>query len=346
MKFLKLYFSFSCVIFLLASSCSNDSKESVENEKAVDSILNVINEQLKDEVNNDSLYVLRAERYFALGEYEYAFNDIIRAINLDSKNCEYNCTYSRFYLDLKKYNEGKQVLDNILKVNSECTCAVLMLADIAFVYGDFNQSIKYIDEVLKVDMYNPDAYFKKGLNFLALNDSSKAISSFQTAVEQNPKFIESYINLGVLYAGKRNPLAEEYYKTALQLDSTRYEVHYNLAMYYQENEMINEALKKYTQLTKKYPNKRELYFNIGYIHLVKLKLYREATNYFNQAIAVDPNYFEAYFNKGYCLELLGDIMNAEEEYKKSLEIKPEYTPAALGLGRVRGELDINNQPIK
>lgn len=345
MKLLKLFAGFLSIIFFLPS-CSDNSVNSDLDNKVTDSVLVGINNQLKEDVNNDSLYALRAERYFTLGEYEYAFSDIIRAINIDSKNCDYHCTYSRFYLDLKKYNEGKQVLDNILNVNKDCACAVLMLADIAFVYGDFNQSIKYIDEVLKVDMYNPNAYFKKGLNFLALNDSNKAISSFQTAVEQNPKFIDAYINLGVLYAGKRNPLAEEYYKTALELDSTRFDAHYNLAMYYQENEMINEALKKYTQLAKKYPNKRELYFNMGYIHLVKLKLYREAINYFNQAIAVDSNYFEAYFNKGYCLELLGDITNAEEEYKRCLEIKPDYTPAALGLGRVRGELDINNQPIK
>jgi Tfp pilus assembly protein PilF len=69
-----------------------------------------------------------------------------------------------------------------------------------------------------------------------------------------------------------------------------------------------------------------------------LQLYRDATHHFTDAIEVDPSYFQAYYNRGYCFELMGDINNAAKDYRKALEIQPDYDLAANGLSRVTEEL--------
>lgn len=312
-----------------------------------DTVLVNLNEKIRNNIDDASLYHERAKHYAQLGDWNFAYQDIMRALNLDSKNCDYNVTYAEFYVTQNKLPEAQEVLENILRVNDACVDGYIGLADIYLYKRDNNNSIKYLDEALKRDIHNAEAYFKKGINFMELGDTVKAISSIQTAVEQDPEFYDGFVQLGVLMAQKRDPLAEQYYKAALRLDSSSLEVLYNLGMYYQEVDKLNDAIDVYTKLTKKNPGFKEAYFNLGYIHMVLLEVYRPAISYFTSAINLAPDtYFQAYYNRGYCYELLGDIFNAEKDYKKALEIRPDYTLAAKGIGRLKGELGPDNKPLK
>lgn len=346
------------LICLFLIGCGTDSnpenneglaKDSTTVESGVhkDTMLVRLNEQIRNNISDASLYHKRAKRYADLGDWNFAYQDIMRALKLDSRNCEYNVTYAEFYVRQNKIEEAQQVLENILRVNDECVDGFIGLADIYLYKRDNKNAIRYLDEALKLDIHNAKAYFKKGISFMELGDTAKAISSIQTAVEQDPAFYDGFVQLGVLMAQKKDPLAEQYYKAALRLDSNSLEVLYNLGMYYQEVDRLNEAIDVYTKLTNKNPQFKEAYFNLGYIHMVLLEVYRPAISYFTQAIQLAPDtYFQAYYNRGYCHELLGDIHNAEKDYRKALEIRPDYTLAAKGIGRLKGELGPDNKPLK
>jgi trypsin-like peptidase/tetratricopeptide repeat protein len=57
----------------------------------------------------------------------------------------------------------------------------------------------------------------------------------------------------------------------------------------------------------------------------KLALYR-------QAVHLDPGLFEAHYNLALTLEKLGELAEAEVEYRQTLRRRPGYSPAALNLG--------------
>lgn len=311
-----------------------------------DSVIARLDVELRDDISNASLYHQRGKRYAQLGEFMFAEQDILRALNLDSKNCDYNVTYSNLFLLQNKLPEAEEVLQNILRVNDQCANVFIALADVYLYKRENKKSIDYLDQALKIDLYNAVAYYKKGINFMEMGDTVTAISSMQTAVEQDGNFYDAYVQLGVLMAGKGDPLAEDYYKAAMRLDTNSVEVMYNLGMYYQQAEKYNEAIRLYNDLTKKSPKFKEAYFNLGYIHMVLLKAYQPAIPYFTKAIELDPNmYYQAYYNRGYCYELLGDIGNAGKDYRKALDIRPDYTLAAQGIGRVKGELGPDNKPV-
>ena len=74
----------------------------------------------------------------------------------------------------------------------------------------------------------------KGMNYKEIKDTAKAISSMQTAVEQDQTYYSAYIQLGILCAAQKNPLAVQYYKNAMRIQPNSTEAWYDLGKYYQD----------------------------------------------------------------------------------------------------------------
>ena len=129
-------------------------------------------------------------------------------------------------------------------------------------------------------------------------------------------------------------MAIEYFKNAIAIDSLNEIAYYNLAMYYQSNDYLNEALDIYRTLIKIKPGFTYSYYNTGYIYMELLKVPDEAIPYFTQAIKINPNYYQAYFNRGLCYEILGDLYKAKDDYKTALKLHTNYDKAIEGLNRL------------
>jgi Tfp pilus assembly protein PilF len=60
-----------------------------------------------------------------------------------------------------------------------------------------------------------------------------------------------------------------------------------------------------------------------------------ATNNFSDAIYSDSEFYEAYYSRGSCFETLGNIAQAESDYKRAIAINPQYTYAIEALESLR-----------
>jgi tetratricopeptide (TPR) repeat protein len=60
----------------------------------------------------------------------------------------------------------------------------------------------------------------------------------------------------------------------------------------------------------------------------------EAVRYFNLAVDIDPSYIESWNNLGRALYTLGNFVQAERAFKRSLTLKPEQPEIELALGWV------------
>lgn len=339
--FIIVFFHFSCSTdsndLNQANKSALDSKTSNDkelNEGKADSILVELNTKIKADLSNLDLYLERADRYKALGDFDYALQDINRAQAIDTNALAPKIALCQYWMDKGKFGFALNVAKKAELNHPESSELYLKLSELYLIARRNKESLAYADKAVKYDMFNPRAYYLKGLNFLDLKDTNRAISSYQTAVEQNPDYFEPYLELGLLYAAKDDPLAIEYYNNALSVRPNDANTLYSLGMYQQEHQMYNEAIQTYYTAAKEYPDFREVHFNLGYIHMYYLKLYREAAKYFNRAIEVDPKYYQAYYNRGYSFELMGDVNNALKDYNYALSIKPDYDLAAQGVSRV------------
>ena len=133
---------------------------------------------------------------------------------------------------------------------------------------------------------------------------------------------------------KGDTIAVVYYNNALQLDPTDEMSLYNKALFYQSIMDWNAALEAYSDLHKVNFTHSNGHYNIGFIHM-ELGLFDIASNNFADAIYSNSEFFEAYYARGHCFETLGNIKQAEIDYKRAIEINPDYTFAIEALEQLQ-----------
>nr|MBA3901914.1 tetratricopeptide repeat protein [Bacteroidota bacterium] len=197
------------------------------------------------------------------------------------------------------------------------------------------ECIVNLDRVLIKDKYNAKAYFIKGMAFKEMGDTAKAVSSFHTTVEQDPDYFHAYMQLGLLYSIKNNRVALDYLNSAIKIKPTSIEAWYAAGKFCQDHGLLEKAKEAYHNILEMDPEHKNAHYNLGYIHSEYLNDYKTAIEHFSDAIMYAPNYQEAHYMRGFAFERLKDPKKAEENYRKALQIDPDFTLAAMGLGRVK-----------
>ena len=320
----------------LFTACSSGDKASTVND-TIKPDFPELTEALKKDPQNADLYRERAKLYLEAGKLTEALNDINRALGINSEKAVYYLTRSDIYFASGKAQPARQDLSTAIAKEPENTEALMKIAELHLYFREYQECTDYIKKTLAIDPDYPQAYFMMGFVYKEKGDTNKAIRQFQITTEKDRKHYHAFLQLGLLHASRKNPLAIDYYRNALDIKPTSTEALYNLAMFYQENKMYNQAIEAYTNIIKLDNKYKFAYFNLGYIHLEMLGVNSAAADYFSKAIQVDPYYAEAYYNKGVALERMGDVVNARYNFQKALEYKHNYDLAIEGLNR----LDMN-----
>lgn len=292
-----------------------------------------INEQIKNDVNNTSLYLKRARLFQKYGAVPKAIQDVDRAIAIDSLIPEFYLLKAELLKSQDKLIEAKETLDKCMFVDNKNVQARIELGWLALIAKNYKQALDYADAALKRNIYASEAYFLKGMIFIEKKDTTLAISSFKTAVEQENDYYDAYIQLGILHIYKDKNLAEGYFKNALRINPKSLEALYNIGFFYQENQMYDNAIATYHEILA-IQEFREPYFNLGFIHQEYLSAYEEAIGFYTKAITVEPKYLDAYYNRGLCYEKMNNKPKAKADFQEVLKLNPTHTFAAIALERV------------
>lgn len=337
----KVKFIILIAVLVAFASCSPKDKGEEVVVKKNDSLLakinspelKAINELLLKDANNDSLYDRRARIYIGLKQFDEALGDALRSIKLDSTKAKYYVTLADVYFANNKTRFAKETLEATVKKFPDNTEALLKLGELFYLVRQYELAITHINKALKIDENMAHAYYLKGSVFKEMGDTAKAISSMQTAIEQDNKFFDAFVDAGLLYAAKKNPLAFEYFDNAIRLRPTNENVLFAKAKLLQDLNKTEESVTLYKQILSKNSSNTDVLYNLGAISLNK-KYINEAIDYFSKAVAVDPNYTDAYFARGASYEAMKDFENAKADYNMCLQVTPNYEPAVAALNNL------------
>ncbi|MEO8759533.1 MAG: tetratricopeptide repeat protein [Bacteroidia bacterium] len=334
---------FVAILFFI-TSCTNSAKQTentniVKKDTLSDEIHSVelknANNLLKENPNNPHLYYQRGKIYLGFKDFDAAIADANRSLKIDS------LTNDSFYLllaDAAFYSGqtrlSKETLERCIANLPNSTQGYLKLAELYFYVKKYQESITNINSALKINPTLAKGYFIKGMCYKESRDSALALSSLQTACEQDDKYYDAFVETGRLLAAKRNPLCIEYFNKALKINPSSSETVYFVAKFYQDNKRIPQAVDAYNKLlTLDKKNKNALY-NLGAINYTYLKDLDKAKTYFTQAIDADPEYADAYLARGICFEEMKNFADAEADYKMALQNKPNYELAVTRLNNL------------
>ena len=293
-----------------------------------------ISQMISANSSDDQLYIARAKHYLSISEIDSAFRDIFVAIDINDLDPGHFTTLSDAYLVLGKPDQCKEALDKALAIDPENIPASQKMAELYLIVRDYENTYKVVNKVLQLDSFNPSAYYIRGLAQLEQADSLAAIDAFKMTVYQDQDFFDAYQQLGIIYSAMNNPLAVEYFNTAINLQAENILPYYNLGLYYQESGQIDKALSNYQMILEIQPDDVNTLYNLGYVNLVYIQDFEKAVDYFTRVIENAPTYAEAYYNRAYTYEMLGNKNMAVADYKKTLEIKTNYTKAIEALNRL------------
>ena len=169
--------------------------------------------------------------------------------------------------------------------------------------GNYDSAIKFYDKVLKINPYNSDIYYNRGLAWAYKGDLQNAISDYTKALEIKKDFKNAYHNRGLIYNKKGNyDLAISDFTKALQLNPDnfqKFQLIFNRGYSWSEIDYYEKAIDDYTEAIK--------------IHKVsKLNPSDLPEVYYYRA--------EAWYGKG-------NLDNAISDYTKAIQKKPDYDKA-------------------
>jgi tetratricopeptide (TPR) repeat protein len=296
--------------------------------------LQAINDKLLKEPNNLDLYIERSRHFINVKNYEAALADVNRVLKIDSSKAEYLSAGVDVYFFTNQTRRANELLTRLVELHPDNVEGLLRLAQMKHYLRKYEDELSLLDRVLRIDVNNAQAYFMKGMAFKETGDTAKAVSSMQTAVEQDPDYYNAWIQLGVIAAAKNDPMAVQYYSNAIKVQPQSQEAFYHLGMFYQNTKQYNPALEAYSTLLQINPNHFDAHFNLGYLHTVELNDPTKGMEYFNLCIKDNPKEPRGYYGMGYCYKEKGDISNAETMFKKALEVDPKYENAVIELNEL------------
>lgn len=151
-------------------------------------------------------------------------------------------------------------------------------------------------------------HYKMGVAYYFLKEYKKAIESYKKAIKADPKMVKALNNLALIY-DKQGEDAEAVimYKRALDLEPDYKIARYNLAALYIRMEKLEEAEKEVKTL-----------------------------------LEMDDKYYKAYYLMGMIYEFREKYFQAEEMYLKTLSVNADFSKAAMGMKRVKENMERNS----
>lgn len=324
---------------LLFAQCGNkeasDEKDLEQRTEApeLDRALVELNRDIRRAPKDPEVHHQRALYYMGKEEFELALVDMRTVFKLDTNNANYFYTAAELFMKIGAFDQADDVLLIATTKNPELARAYVKRGELAFYNKLYNSAMKYINDGLKADVNYAEGYFWKGMVYVEQQNADKAISSFMTAIEQNPDYTEAYMQLGLLIQEVQPEMAWQYFSNVLKLNDQHTEAYYARAMLVQEQGYPDSALVDYAQILEIDPNHFDATYNTGYVYLLE-KRYDDAIVWFSKALQLDGRSYRAIHNRGLAYEMKGNLEAARSEYRAALKLEPGFDLALRALNRV------------
>jgi len=333
--------SLATVAFLFLAGCGGDGKKTdkkavtVNDTTAIGKLIAEVSVKIGQEPGNASLYHERAKLHMQRMDVGNALLDMGKATELDSTKADFFVTLGDAYFASGKPGKSKAALEKCLSIDPNNKDAYQKLAELYFYATQYKEALGNLDKVIKLDINSSKAYFMKGMCYRDMGDTAKAISSFQTAIEQKADYYDAFLQIAMMHHARNNKLALQYYDAAIRVNPKSTDAFYGRGLYHQEVEHdFDKAIQDYTSCVQINKNAIKAHFALGFVHYEYLKVYDQAIKHYTDAINVDPNYAEAIYNRGLCYEALGNIAAAAQDYRRAIDVRKDYPLAKDALARV------------
>lgn len=343
---------FTYIIILIFAACGDSSQKANNTETNSDSAvvsgasvpeeLLALNKAVEASPGNPSNFNDRAKYYIRTNQLDFAYNDIVKAINMDTTYMPIYNTLADYHLYKSEPAQAKAALEKALSINKKSYMTYVKLGELYFLVKKYDLAFEKINEGLKINKYYSDGYFWKGMIYREKNDKERAMSNFITAVEQDPDNFKAYMQMGLIRMNDGSKEALDHFNAAIKIKPNSTEGYYARAYYYQINKDLDKSIQDYTKIVELDSTYANAHYNLGIIRY-ELKLIDLAMLDFSRTIKINPKYAEAYYMRGLCEESKSMHDAAIADFEFAISLKGNYPLAKKGIDRVNNTIKALNK---
>ncbi len=324
-----LYLSFFTGIEKLQAQTAVDyynQAYELQKQKKYDKAIQVLDKAIKLNPDYMIAYQARGNAFFALREYELAFDDYCDAIDIEPRNA------MNFYNRANTYNALK-IYDSAI---ADFTQAVTLRPDYAYAYWarglaysnfkDRNKAFEDYNRAIILDPKLLDAYNSRGLNYLFRGNYEAALKDFKKAIELDENKAKPFTIINII-----EPLARLYRFSEAATYYNDFRTNYTNAGYIDSKEWL--FFKKYVEAVTQNLSRDDYQGALNNL-LEAEKLYSARSK-----AGVSDDFQARGFSsilalKGYVFERLSNIDDATHAYEQTLVINPNQPDISASLNRL------------
>ena len=216
--------------------------------------------------------------------------------------------------------------------------ALLKEAEYFYEYEAYDLALENYNSALKLDSANNFPVLRIADCYMAMNDTSKAVSILENQLARNKKDEVILSTLGEIYLWQEDfNKAEKFLVEAAELYDYTPNIRFNLSQVYIGKKEYKKALEYITKAINgseentEYINiRRKLYLQLNQPDLAKVD--------YERILYIDPYFFPDYAEKANTAKESGNFQSAIEYYKRALKFDPTNKELLINRGWIYNEL--------
>jgi tetratricopeptide (TPR) repeat protein len=235
-------------------------------------------------------------------------------------------------LRLGKTDDAVHTLEQALaKAPSDLTSS-LLLARTRLIQNDAKGAEEALTKLRDASPNTPDPHLILGRFYMSQKRMEEAERSTQRALQLNPKSTVGLRDLAVVQnAVGRKKEAEETFKRLTELGVERYIPIYGLFLFAEGRR--DDAVREFERTAKQYPDSRVIRTQL-------ITLYQAvgrnsaAAKLLDESLQKNPRDTDALLQRGQMLSTAGKYGEAEEDFNKLIQQKPDFAPARYAMAKL------------
>ena len=246
-------------------------------ERVIEIVDAAFNFGITDKYLRADAYYLRSAAHLYLKNYDEAFNDIIRSMELHYWANSFDLL-SIIYHKTRRYKDALLAINRAIELNDQ---NLEFFRTRAIIYNDlreFENALNDINYVLSIEPQSAETLSIKSSVYIFMNELQEALDYINKAISIEPEDASFWARRGIIYYDMGN-LDEALiaYSKAIDLDTSRYDLYEMRGLIFKKLGRNADALNDFNMAIRLAPNVLRLYEYRGRLHL-EMGNYMESLN--------------------------------------------------------------------
>ncbi len=299
------------------------------------SALNRFDVVVKESPRNSMAYYFRGLCYIAKGDPKMGQRDLLKAVEFNPGLLDARLILAEFYLNERNADLARQQVDAAVRIAPRNTRVLMHQASLKVLERDIKGAEEIYGRIIQTDADYAPVYIQLGLVYNLTNRQAEAFKSFNKALTINPKQTDALaLIVGLRVRDKKYDEAmkacEEHKGKVADSPVSLALIEYLEGNVFLAKKDIKAAQNRFKKAIEIEPNNPAAYVALADTY-AREKRFDEAIKEYEAVIAKNPRYLAGYMAVGTLYDQKGDGKKAETYYRKALDIKRDFGPAANNL---------------